>query len=54
MMLPLVGNRRYEEKDLWHPALKIAREKRETMSPDEIVVISQKNDIWVDAPVVVK
>ena len=52
--LPLVGNGRYEEKDLWRPALKIAREKCETMSPDEIVIISQKTDIWVDAPVVVK
>ena len=51
---PLVGNGRYEEIDLWRPALKIAREKCETMSPDEIVIISQKTDIWVDAPVVVK
>ena len=52
--LPLVGNGRYEEKDLWRPALKIAREKCETMSPNAIIIISQKTDIWVDAPVVVK
>lgn len=52
--LPLVGNGRYEERDLWRPALKIAREKCETMSSDEIIIISQKTDIWVDAPVVVK
>ncbi len=52
--LPLVGNGRYEEKDLWRPALKIAREKCRTMSSDEIIIISQKTDIWVDAPVVMK
>ena len=52
--LPLVGNGRYEEKDLWRPALKIAREKCETMSPNAIIIISQKTDIWVDASVVVK
>ena len=52
--LPLVGNGRYEEKDLWRPALKISREKCDTMSPDAIIIISQKTDIWVDAPVVVK
>ena len=52
--LPLVGNGRYEEKDLWRPALKIAREKCDTLSPDAIIIISQKTDIWVDVPVVVK
>ncbi|MSX98675.1 MAG: hypothetical protein F2741_02030 [Actinobacteria bacterium] len=52
--LPLVGNGRYEEKDLWRPALNIAREKCDTLSPDAIIIISQKTDIWVDAPVVVK
>ena len=52
--LPLVGNGRYEEKDLWRPALKIAREKCDILSRDEIIIISQKTDIWVDAPVVVK
>ena len=52
--LPMVGNGRYEEKDLWRPALKIAREKCETISPDAIIIISQKTDIWADAPVVVK
>ena len=52
--LPLVGNGRYEEKELWRPALKIARKKCDTMSPDAIIIISQKTDIWVDAPVVVK
>jgi hypothetical protein len=52
--LPLVGNGRYEEKELWRPALKIAREKCETISPDEIIIITQKTDIWFDAPVVVK
>ncbi len=52
--LPVVGDGRYEERDLWRPALKIAQEKCETMSPDEIIIISQKTDIWFDAPVVVK
>jgi len=52
--LPLVGNGRYEEKDLWRPALRIAREKCDTLAPDAIIIISQKTDIWVDAPVVVK
>ena len=52
--LPLVGNGRYEEKDLWQPALKIAREKCDTLSPDAIIIISQKTEIWADAPVVVK
>jgi hypothetical protein len=52
--LPLVGNGRYEEKDLWRPALKIARDQCDTMAPDALIIISQKTDIWVDAPVVVK
>jgi hypothetical protein len=52
--LPLVGNGRYEEKDLWRPALKIARNQCDTMAPDALIIISQKTDIWVDAPVVVK
>ncbi len=52
--LPQVGSGRYEEKELWRPALKVAREKCETISPDEIIIISQKNDLWFDAPVVVK
>ena len=52
--LPLVGNGRYEEIDLWRPALKIAREECDTLAPDAIIIISQKTDIWVDAPVVVK
>jgi hypothetical protein len=52
--LPLVGNGRYEEKELWRPALKIARDKCDTLSPNAMIIISQKTDIWVDAPVVVK
>jgi hypothetical protein len=52
--LPLVGNGRYEEKELWRPALKIARDQCDTMASDALIIISQKTDIWVDAPVVVK
>ncbi len=52
--LPQVGSGRYEENELWRPALKIAREKCGTISPDEIIIITQKTDIWFDAPVVVK
>ena len=52
--LPQVGGGRYEENPLWQIALNNAREKCKTISPNELIVITQKNDIWFDAPVVVK
>lgn len=52
--LPQVGGGRYEENPLWQLALKNARETCKTMSPDDLIIVTQKKDVWMDAPVVVK
>ena len=45
---------RYEEDPLWKIALSKARSQCQKMQPDDVVIISQKEEIWVDAPVVIR
>ena len=52
--LPQVGGGRYEENLLWRIALNNAREKCKPMSPDDLIIVTQKKDLWMDASVVVK
>ena len=48
------GMGRYEEDPLWTTALSKARSECLNMQPDDVVIISQKEEIWVDAPVVIR
>ena len=48
------GMGRYEEDPLWTIALSKARSQCQKMQPDDVVIISQKEEIWVDAPVVIR
>ena len=48
------GMGRYEEYPLWTTALSKARGECLNMQPDDVVIISQKDEIWVDAPVVIR
>ena len=56
---PEVGCGRYETNPSWRIALINARENCKTISPDELIIITQKtrdarNDLWLDASMVVK
>jgi hypothetical protein len=48
------GMGRYEEDPLWTLALSRALGECQNMQPDDIVIISQKEEIWVDSPVVIR
>ena len=48
------GMGRYEEDSLWTNALSRARRSCENRQLDDIAIISQKEEIWVDAPVVIR
>ena len=48
------GMGRYEEDQLWTLALSKALGECQDMQPDDIVIISQKEEIWVDSPVVIR
>ena len=48
------GMGRYEKDPLWTTALSKARSQCQKMQPDDVVIISQKDEIWVDAPVVIR
>lgn len=48
------GMGRYEEDPLWTTALSKARGECLNMQPHDVVIISQKDEIWVDAPVVIR
>ena len=48
------GMGRYDKDPLWTTALSKARSQCQKMQPDEVVIISQKEEIWVDAPVVIR
>ena len=48
------GMGRYEEDQLWTLALSRALGECQNMQPDDIVIISQKEEIWVDSPVVIR
>lgn len=48
------GMGRYEEESLWTQALAKALDDCKNMQPNDIVIISQKEEIWVDAPVVIR
>ena len=48
------GRGRYEEYPLWQQALGKARDECKGMSPNELIIISQKDEVWADAPLIVK
>ena len=48
------GMGRYEEDPLWTLALSRALGECQNLQPDDIVIISQKEEIWVDSPVVLR
>jgi hypothetical protein len=48
------GMGRYEEDPLWTLALSRALGKCQNLQPDDIVIISQKEEIWVDSPIVIR
>ena len=48
------GMGRYEEDPLWTLALSRALGECQNMQPDDVVIISQKEEIWVDSPVVIR
>jgi hypothetical protein len=48
------GMGRYEEDLLWQNALSRAQRSCENMQLDDVAIISQKEEIWVDAPVVIR
>ena len=48
------GMGRYEEDQLWTLALSKALGECQDMQPNDIVIISQKEEIWVDSPVVIR
>jgi len=45
---------RYEDVDLWKPALDTARTDCQNMDAKNVVIVSQKDETWIDSPVVVQ
>jgi len=48
------GMGRYEDIDLWKPALDRARTDCQNMDAKSVVIVSQKDETWIDSPVVVQ
>jgi len=48
------GMGRYENIDLRKPALERAKRNCQSMGEDSVVIISQKDETWIDSPVVVR
>lgn len=48
------GRNRYHHEPLWQVALENSRKKCAELSPNELIIISQNDDVTADAPVIVK
>ena len=48
------GRNRYHHEPLWQVALENSRKKCDELSPNELIIISQNDDVTADAPVIVK
>ena len=48
------GMGRYENIDLWKPTLERARTDCRNMDAETVIIVSQKDETWFEAPVVVR